>query len=121
MSTGTVNATNFNKDQTVRIYDQFYQYEDNIPAAEYDVVFSYFQSTMKNDVVAGNFTVSLFRVAGETGIPALTLLSQFQGRTGVDLSATLAYYLNQIRDRATLLGVGVAIVPNFYAARNVIQ
>lgn len=121
MSTGTINTTNFNKDQTVRIFDQFYDYEDSIPAAEYDVVYSYFQSTMKNSTAAGNFTVSLFRVARDTGIPALTLLPQFQGRSGIDLSASLAYYLNLIRDRATLLGVGVPIVANAYAARNVLQ
>ena len=70
---------------------------------------------------AGNFTMSLFRVAQNTGIPALTLLNEFQGQNGVDLSASLAYYLNSIRSRATLLGVGVAVTPNFYQARNVLQ
>jgi hypothetical protein len=49
------------------------------------------------------------------------LLQEFQGINGVNLNVTLAYYLNQIRSRATLLGVGVAVVPNAYAARNVIQ
>lgn len=122
MSTGTtVNQTNLNLDQTVRIFDQFYRYEANVPAAEYDVVYSYFLSTMSSRTVAQNFTVSLFQVAQNTGIPALTLLQEFQGVNGVDLSASLAYYLNQIRSRATLLGVGAALVPNAYAARNVLQ
>lgn len=122
MATGsTVNQTNQNLDQTVRVFDQFYRYEANIPAAEYDLVFSYFTTTMSNRAVAQNFTVSLFQVAQNTGIPALTLLQEFQGLNGVDLSASLAYYLNQIRSRATLLGVGSAVVPNAYAARNVLQ
>ena len=60
-------------------------------------------------------------MAQNTGIPALTLLKEFQGQNGVELSASLAYYLNSIRSRATLLGVGSTVVPNFYQARNVLQ
>ena len=117
----TVNYTNPNKDLTVRLFDQFYSYEVDVPANEYDVVFSYFSSVMTTRQAAGNFTMSLFRVAQNTGIPALTLLKEFQGQNGVDLSASLAYYLNIIRSRATLLGVGSTVVPNFYQARNVLQ
>lgn len=121
MATGSVNNTNFNKDQTVRIFDQFYNYDVNIPAAEYDVVHSYFLKTMKSRQAAGNFTVSLFRIAESTGIAPLTLLKEFEGVDGVNLNISLAYYLNQIRSLATLLGVGVPVVPNAYAARNVLQ
>lgn len=121
MTTGSVNNANLNLDQTVRIFDQFYDYDVNVPASEYDVVNSYFLKTMKNKQAAGNFTVSLFRVAEETGVPPLTLLQEFQGVNGVNLNVTLAYYLNQIRSLATLLGVGVPVTPNAYAARNVIQ
>jgi hypothetical protein len=121
MATGSVNNTNFNTDQTVRIFDQFYEYDVNVPAAEYDIVNSYFLQTMKNKQAAGNFTVSLFRIAESTGVEPLTQLQEFQGTNGVNLNVTLAYYLNQIRSLATLLGVGVPVVPNAYAARNVIQ
>lgn len=117
----TVNYTNYNQDQTVRVFDRFYDYDVNVPAAEYDVVYSYFLKEMKTKQAAGNFTVSLFRVAQETNIPPLTLLDQFQGQSGVNLNVSLAYYLNQIRSRATLLGVSNPVTPNFYAARNVIQ
>jgi hypothetical protein len=65
--------------------------------------------------------MSLFRVAQNTGIPALTLLDEFKGQNGINLSASLAYYLNSIRSRATLLGVGAAVTPNFYQARNVLK
>lgn len=116
----TVNYANTNLDQTVRIYDQFYDYDVNIPAAEYDVVYSYFKKEMADAKAAGNFTVSLFRVSEETGVPALDLLSQFTGQSGINLTATLAYYLNQIRSRATLLGVSVPVVPNSYVSRNVL-
>ena len=122
MATGTtVNYANDNLDLTVRIYDEFYSYNANVPAAEYDIVYSFFKTVMADNKTAGNFTVSLFRVASITGIPALTLLDTFQGQSGLDLTVNMAYYLNNIRSRATLLGVNAQPVPNFYAARTVLQ
>nr|NDG05768.1 hypothetical protein [Oxalobacteraceae bacterium] len=121
MTTGSVNATNLNKDLTVRVYDNFYRYEADVPAAEYDVVHSYFLKTMSSRLAAGNFTVALFRIAQETNTPALTLLKSFEGTNGVNLNAQLAYYLNQIRSIATQLGVSVTPTPNRYAQRNVLQ
>lgn len=118
----SINFTNTNIDQTVRVFDSFYDYDVNVPAAEYDVVHSFFLREMGDRTAAGNFTVSLFRVAQDTGIPPLTLLAEFeQGTSGINLNISLAYYLNSIRSRATLLGVGAPVQPNFYAARNVIQ
>ena len=116
----TVNYANPNTDLSVRIFDNFYDYDVNIPAEEYDVVHTYFLSVMTTRQAAGNFTVSLFRVAQDTGINPLTLLKEFQGLNGMNLSASLAYYLNSIRSRATLLGVGTPVTPNFYQARNVL-
>jgi pyruvate/2-oxoacid:ferredoxin oxidoreductase alpha subunit len=117
----TVNYTNYNNDLTVRVFDSFYNYDANIPADEYDIVYSYFRSVMSTARIAGNFTVSLFRIAEETNIPALTLLDAMKGQTGLNLTASLAYYLNSIRSRATLLGINASTVPNQYAARLVLQ
>jgi hypothetical protein len=122
----SVNYTNYNIDQTVRVFDTFYDYDVNIPVGDYDIVNSYFKSVMTTRQAADNFTVSLFRVAQDTNIPALTLLQSFQaGNTnnnpGLSLNINMAYYLNSIRNRATLLGVGIPVAPNFYAARNVVQ
>lgn len=117
----SVNNTNYNIDQTVRVFDDFYNYDVNVPAAEYDVVYTFFLREMKTKTAAGNFTTSLFRVAGDTGIPALTLLESFQGTNGMQLSLNMAYYLNNIRSNATLLGVNASVTPNFYAARAVVQ
>jgi pyruvate/2-oxoacid:ferredoxin oxidoreductase alpha subunit len=116
----TVNYTNPNLDLTVRVFDQFYDYDVNVPAAEYDIVHSYFLSTMTTSQAAGNFTVSLFRVAEDTGIPVLTLLEEFKTNNGMNINVNLAYYLNAVRSRATLLGVGATVTPNFYQARNVL-
>ena len=122
----SINYTNYNIDQTVRVFDSFYEYDVNVPASEYDVVNSYFKSVMTTKQAADNFTVSLFRVADNTGIPALTLLQSFQESGGtvgntLNLDVNMASYLNSIRNRATLLGIGVPVTPNFYAARNVVQ
>ena len=70
----TVNYANPNKDLTVRVFDNFYNYDVNVPADEYDIVYSYFRSVMSTTRAAGNFAVSLFRVAQDTNVPALTLL-----------------------------------------------
>jgi pyruvate/2-oxoacid:ferredoxin oxidoreductase alpha subunit len=120
----TVNTTNFNIDQTARVYDQFYNFDITVPADEYDIVYSFFLREMTTPRAAGNFTVSLFRVAQETQIPVLTLLQGFQGSgasNGINLNVSLAYYLNMIRDRATLLGVGTPVIPNYYPAHAVLQ
>ena len=120
----TINTTNFNIDQTARVYDEFYNFDINVPADEYDIVYSFFLKEMTTPRAAGNFTVSLFRVAEETQIPVLTLLQGFQGAgasNGINLNVSLAYYLNMIRDRATLLGVGTAVTPNYYPAQAVLQ
>jgi hypothetical protein len=116
----TVNYANPKTDLTVRVFDSFYDYAVDVPVNEYDVVHSYFLTQMTSRQAAGNFTVSLFRVAESTGIPALTLLQEMQGNNGVNININMAYYLNQIRSRATLLGVGAAVVPNFYQARNIL-
>lgn len=121
MTPGSVNYTNTNLDQTVRIFDRFYLYDANVPAAEYDVVYSFFKEQMGDAKVAGNFTVSLFQVADQTKIPVLTLLQQFQGTDLMTININMAYYLNNIRSRATLLGVNAQPVPNYYAARTVLQ
>jgi hypothetical protein len=122
----SINYTNYNIDQTVRVFDSFYEYDVDVPAAEYDIVNSYFKSVMASKQAADNFTVSLFQVAENTGVPALTLLQSFQSSGGnvgntMNLDINMAYYLNSIRNRATLLGIGVPVTPNFYAARNVVQ
>lgn len=117
----TVNYANPSVDLTVRIFDDFYGYDVNVPAAEYDIVYSFFRSEMADARAAGNMTVSLFRVADTTNIPVLTLLDSMKGTTGLELTVNMAYYLNNIRSNATLLGVNAQPAPNFYAARAVLQ
>ena len=74
----TVNAINYSIDQTVRIFDQFYNYDTNIPVTEFDAVLSYFRSVFTTDAAAQNMTSSLFRVAEFSETNALDLLQTFQ-------------------------------------------
>lgn len=117
----TVNATNYSIDQTVRIFDQFYNYAANVPSQEYDAVLSYFKSVFTTTAAAENFTSSLFRVADESDTDAMTLLQSFQqaGQAEPQITILMAYYLNSVRSTSTLLGVLAPTTPNFYAARNV--
>jgi hypothetical protein len=116
---GSVNYPNPSTDQTVRIFDQFYAYEAVVPAQEYDAVYSYFRSVFTDDVAAGNFTVTVFRVSNLSGIPIMDILQQLQSQPKPQITLTLAYYLNNLRDNSTLLGVNSATTPNYYVARNV--
>lgn len=118
---GTVNAINPNVDQTVRIFDNFYSYQTFVNAEEYDIVNSFMRSVFTSAEAAGNFTVSLFRIAEETGQPVLDVLAQVQGLNQLQLTQTLAYYLNNMRSSSTLLGFGANVTPNFYTARNVLS
>ena len=115
----SVNAVNNKIDTTVQIFDRFYGYQQQVPVDEYDVVRSYFRSVFKSAEAAGNFTVSVFRISHATKIPVMTLLQQFQGQSAPEITLTLAYYLNGIRSRSTLLGLNVPTQPNYYVARNI--
>lgn len=118
----TVNNINPRVDNTVRVFDSFYGYEEFVPAGEYDLVNSFFRSVVPDRLAAGNFTISLFRIATTTQTPVLTLLQQIQanGTTAIQLTQTLTYYLNNLRSPATLLGFGAETAPNQYTARNVL-
>jgi hypothetical protein len=116
----TVNDTNYNIDLTVRVFDDFYGFEQVVNGSEWDVVYSYFRSVYTTDIAAENFATALFRVSNEQSISVMTLLEQMQAADGqVELDLTMAYYLNNQRSNSTLLGVSQPVQPNFYAARNV--
>lgn len=117
----TVNTRNTSLDQTVQIFDRFYQYRSSIPAQEYDAVYSYFRSVFNTADQAGNFSTTLFRVAELSNIPAMDLLQQFKGMSLPQITLTFAYYLNTIQSPSTLLGVNTPTMPNYYVAHNIKQ
>lgn len=116
----TVNELNPKIDQVVRVFDTFYTYEITVEPGEYDAVSSYFESVFTDRRIAQNFTATLFRIADQLKRPALGLLAEIQGQDTITLSTTFCYYLNGLRSPSTLLGVNVPIIPNYWAARNVL-
>ena len=115
----TINAINPKIDLSVRVFDEFYNFSEQVPASEYDIVYSFFRSVFTTADAAGNFTVSLFRIASQTQTPVLDLLTEMEDKTQIEVTSTLSYYLNNLRSPATLLGVGATVTPNYYTARNV--
>lgn len=117
---GSVNNFNPQIDTTVHIFDNFYGYDQEVDANTFDVVNSYMESVFKTKAAALNFTTTLFRVAYESNTPVLTLLQEIQGMDQIQLTLTLAYYLNGLRSPSTLLGINAVATPNYWTARNVL-
>lgn len=117
---GTVNAVNPSVDITVRVFDDFYNFSVEVDSNTYDIVNSFMNSVFTTAAAAENFTTTLFRISDQTSVPVLDLLQQLQGQNDIQLTATLAYYLNGLRSPATLLGVNEPAVPNSYVARNIL-
>jgi pyruvate/2-oxoacid:ferredoxin oxidoreductase alpha subunit len=101
------------------LFDRFYEYEANVPAQEYDAVYSYFLSVFGTADAAGNFAVTLFRISEQSRIPVMDLLQQLEGLNTVELTLTMTYYINNFRSASTLLGINQPVTPNYYVAHNV--
>lgn len=108
-------------DNTVKIFDNFYNINLTVPTNQYDVVRSYFKGVCTSQRTAENFTAFLFRVAQESGIDAIELLENIKGaNTTLDLNQTMAYYLNSFKSKTSLYGVAVIPRPVQPVARNVV-
>lgn len=116
----SINEINTQRDRSLRIFDEFYDFSIEVDANDWDAVNSYFLSVFRDPAAAKNFSTTLFRIAYNTNTPVLNLLAEMQGLDQVDLTATMAYYLNGLRSPATMLGVNAVVTPNYYVARNVI-
>lgn len=109
-------------DQTVRIFDSFYDTDLKVGSSQYDVVHGYFLEVCDTKNIADNFTAVLFRVAQEANIDVLELLAQIQGTENkLQMNKILAYYLNSFKSKTSLYGIGVIPQPNQPVARNIVQ
>tara|TARA_Y100000389_G_scaffold204213_1_gene255621 strand:+ start:253 stop:615 length:363 start_codon:yes stop_codon:yes gene_type:complete len=110
-------------DQTVKIFNNFYTADLVVPASEWDVVYSYFVGT-SNPTSASAFASVLFRISQESGVEVMTLLEDIQGKSQnnkLELSQSMAFYLNLIRSKTALYGVSTVPSPNQSVQRNVLQ
>ena len=117
----SVNVTKNNTDKTVLIFDQFYEKELVISQADYDIVNSFFRKYYSDSSIADDFTSVFFQIVNGYKITVEELLAKFrEADNPIQIDQTVAYYLNGLRSKATLVGVSVVQQPNYYAARNVL-
>jgi hypothetical protein len=108
-------------DNTVKIFDSFYNINMIVPTNQYDVVRSFFKSVCSDNKTAENFTAFLFRIAQESDIDALSLLETIKGANNtVELNQSIAYYMNSFKSKTSLYGVAVVPRPVQPVARNVV-
>ena len=116
----TLNYTNPGTDPTVRAFDEFYDRELIIDANQYDVVLAFFSKIFTDEFAAKNFTLSVFQISEDTGSSVETILAQLSNQNTIQITATLAYYLNNNRSNTCLLGITNTATPNQYVARNIL-
>lgn len=111
------------QDQTIRIFDAFYNVDTIVNASEYDIVLGFFRTVCATAQIAANYTAFLFRVSTESGVPALELLDQLQAfkSDNMKINQFMAFYLNKFRPKTSLYGVGTIPRPVQPVARNVVQ
>lgn len=108
-------------DNTIKIYDSFYSVNMIVGADQFDIVYGYFTGICDTKNIAANFTAFLFRIAQETDIDVLELLTQIQGADNkLQMNKILAYYLNSFKSRTSLYGVASSPQPNLPVARNIV-
>jgi hypothetical protein len=117
----TINSTNPNIDLSVQIFDGFNNYQQAVPAQEYDAVRSYLLSVFGTTKQADNFTATMFRISAASGIPVMQLLQSIEGMSGPQITLVFAFYLNTFQSRSTMLGIQATVVPNYYVAHNIKQ
>ncbi|RLA01859.1 MAG: hypothetical protein DRQ47_07530 [Gammaproteobacteria bacterium] len=119
MSANTLNDAYLNDEKNIKVIQNYNSVEVDIDGNEWDYVFGFFKKAMKDVTAAENFAQSIFQVSRQTNVSAVSIVQSMKGQAGLELNASLSYYLNGIRSNATLLGVSNIVKPNFYAGRNV--
>jgi len=118
--TNTVNNVISNDAKNLNLVENFNKDIVAAPAAQYDYVLSFFKRAMKDDSAASNATEAIFNIAAKTQTPVVDLVNTLKNKNELEMTASLAYYLNGIRAPSTLLGVATPNTANFFAARNVV-
>jgi hypothetical protein len=114
--------TSSSTDQTVKIFDNFYNTKLSVNASDYDVVYSFFKGASNNSITAANFSALLFRIAQESGNNVIELLNLLQGTSNkLQMTSVMCYYLNTLKSKSSQYGVGNIPQPNQSVQRNVIQ
>lgn len=87
---------------------------------EYNIVYGFFKKVLATDKSAKIFALDLFQISKDIDIPVLTLLDSLKDKDKLKVNEAMAFYLNQIRPKSALVGVGSIATPSRYTARNVV-
>ena len=96
-----VDAPRSQLDNTVKLYDQFYNFDLVVEADQFELVYSYFFDITKDKNIANNFSTIMFRIANITGENVLTLLDEMKKTSSLNANALLTYYLNSLKSKTT--------------------
>ncbi len=108
-------------DQTIRIFDNFYNTNLTVNSTDWDLVFSFFKGTSDNVQIASNFASLLFRIAQESNVNVLELLQLLKGQPNkLSMNKVICYYLNTFKSKASLYGTGDIPKPNEAIQRNIV-
>jgi hypothetical protein len=110
-STNQLNIDNFYNNNRVG---------QQVHSEQYDIVLGFFTRVMNTKVLAKAFTLDLFRVSKDTGVPVLTMLDSMKSKNSIGVSEAMAFYLNQIRPKSAFVGISNVLNPNIFVARNVL-
>ncbi len=120
MATNTISNKLYTDEKNVKVVTDFNQSPNAVDGGEYDYVLSFFKRSMTDPDAAKNFTESVYQVSRQANIPVTDIVKAMEGQTGIELNASLAYFLNGIRSNSTMLGVTNVVKSNFYAGRSVL-
>jgi len=118
--TNSLNDVRYTDEKNVNVVKDYGQAPKSVDGAEYDYVLSFFKRSFTDDDAARNFTDSIYQVSRESEVTALEIVKSMEGQSGIEMNASLAYFLNGIRSNSTMLGVTNIVKPNFYAGRSVL-
>jgi hypothetical protein len=117
------------KETTVEIFDDFYASTISVPVNEWDAVYSYFVGVLKGNSnsestkeTAKKFASVLFKISQQTGTDIMVFMDYFRTNveTKVQVNSEMAYYLNLLKSKTALYGIGTVISPNQAVQRNII-
>jgi len=107
-------------DVTAGAFNDFNKPTFSVNSNEYSVVNSFLKSISSSTLDADKLTSVFFQISKATNIPVLELIDEVKGQNEIQLTATLAAYLNSTGESTALLGIYSAVIPNFYVARNIL-
>lgn len=116
----TIDSPQSQLDNTVRIFDSFYDFDLVVDGNQYEIVYSFFYGLTDSKSVADNFTLLIFRISTLSGENPLSLIEYLSGKSKMEVNAILAYYLNSVKSKTSLYGINSTPQPNSNVQRNIV-